>query len=140
MCEPTGLAAVVLCGGLGTRLRSVVADRPKVQAEVLGRPFISYLFDQIAVAGVRRVILASGYRGEQLKHEFGERYHFTKGGPAVLELLYSQETEPLGTGGALRQAAQFAPKSTLLVLNGDSFCEADLGAFLKTHQERKAAA
>ncbi len=85
----------ILAGGLGTRLRSVVSDRPKVLAEVLGKPFLAHLLDQLANAGLERVVLLTGYRGEQVREAFGDRY-------GTLALDYSVETEPLGTAGALR--------------------------------------
>src|SRR5215210_9346159 len=91
------VTAVILAGGLGTRLRSAVADRPKVMAEIHGRPFLAYLLDQLFAAGVGRVVLCTGYMGEQVSSFFGESY-----GP--LRLTYSRESAPLGTGGALRLA------------------------------------
>lgn len=111
--------AVILAGGLGTRLRSVVADRPKVLAPVGGRPFLSYLLDQIGTAGIHRAILCTGYLGEQIRSLYGDSYD-------GIELVYSQEAEPLGTGGALRLAHTHIYSSSILVLNGDSYCEADL--------------
>jgi NDP-sugar pyrophosphorylase family protein len=116
------VTAAILAGGLGTRLRSVVADRPKVLAEVRGRPFLSFLLDQLAAAGVRYVVLCTGYRGEQVQAAFGNSY----GG---LRLAYSQEPSPLGTAGALRWALPLCESDVVLALNGDSFCDADLPAF-----------
>lgn len=111
--------AVILAGGLGTRLRSVVADRPKVLATVGGRPFLSHLLDQIGSAGIRSAVLCTGYLGEQIQELYGNSYN-------DIELVYSQEAEPLGTGGALRLAHSRIQSSSILVLNGDSFCDADL--------------
>jgi NDP-sugar pyrophosphorylase family protein len=136
MVEQGSLAdvtAVILAGGLGTRLRSAVADRPKVMAEIHGRPFLSFLLDQLFAAGVRRVVLCTGYRGEQVSSYFGESY-----GP--LRLTYSQEPAPLGTGGALRLALPHLDSDPVMVLNGDSFCEADLSAFAGRHRLRGAGA
>lgn len=67
MKNPSTITAVILAGGLGTRLRSVVSDRPKVLAEVGGRPFIVYLLDQIAAAGIEELVLCTGYLGHQVK-------------------------------------------------------------------------
>ena len=78
---------LILAGGLGTRLRSVTEDRPKVLAPVCGRDFISYLLDQIIASGLRQVILSTGYKGDQVKETIGDKY---KG----LSIQYSQETEP----------------------------------------------
>ncbi len=127
------VTAAILAGGLGTRLRSAVADRPKVLADVGGRPFLCNLLDQLAAAGLGRVTLCTGYLGEQLQTAFGDTY---KG----LKLNYSQETTPLGTGGCLRLALPLFRSEAVLVMNGDSYCGADLGAFGNWHGERGAKA
>jgi len=127
------ITAAILAGGLGTRLRSAVADRPKVLAEVHGRPFLSYLLDQLAAAGCREVVLCTGYLGERIVARFGDAY-----GP--LRLRYSQEPAPLGTAGALRLALPLLESDPVLVLNGDSYCQADLAAFLDWHQGHAASA
>ena len=127
------VTAAILAGGLGTRLRSVVADRPKVLAEIRGRPFLAYLLDQLAAAGVRTVVLCTGYLGEQVRAAFGDSYN-------SLSLVYSQESSPLGTAGALRLALPLFKAETVLVMNGDSFCETDLRAFWAWHQARGANA
>ncbi len=111
--------AVLLAGGLGTRLRSVVSDRPKVLASVGGRPFLSYLLDQIRTAGIRRTILCTGHLGDQIQRLYGETFE-------GIELVYSHESEPAGTGGALRLAYEHIHCSSILVMNGDSYCAADL--------------
>src|SRR6185295_12494614 len=108
------LAAVVLAGGMGTRLRSVVADRPKVLASVGGRPFLTYLLDQITGAGIRRVVLSTGHLAEQFDSAIGSSY----GG---IEIAYAHEEAPLGTGGAIRFASGLANADQLLVMNGDSY-------------------
>src|SRR5438067_2311376 len=94
MPEITG---AILAGGLGTRLRSVVSDSPKVLALVRGKPFLAYLLDQLGAAGIGRVVLLTGYKGEQIEETFGSRH-------GNIQLEYSAETEPLGTAGALRLA------------------------------------
>ena len=133
MSERPGLTALVLAGGLGTRLRPAVTDRPQALVEVAGRPFVTFLFDQLAAAGVNQAVLCTGYRGEQIRACLGER-------SGALQLIYSQEPEPLGTAGALRLALPWVSSNPALVLNGDSYCEADLGALLAWHQARPAAA
>ena len=141
MADITG---AILAGGLGTRLRSVVSDRPKVLATVLGKPFLAYLLDQLADAGVERVVLLTGYRGEQIQQEFGDRY-------GHVSLDYSMETAPLGTAGALRLAlpklfpanpsvAGRAGVRGVIVLNGDSYCDADLRLFRAFHEHARADA
>lgn len=129
MSSLADVTAAVLVGGLGTRLRSVVTDRPKALAEVRGRPFLAYLLDQLADSGVRRVVLCTGYRGEQIRRTFGEGY----GG---LHLVYSQEPWPLGTGGALRRALPLFDADVVLVMNGDSYCEAALSGFWEGYRGR----
>jgi len=133
MALPAELPAVILAGGLGTRLRSVVADRPKVMARVCGRPFLAWWLDCLERQGVREVILCLGYRAGQVRHCFGARYR-------GLSLAYSTEPAPLGTGGALRHALPWVGADVFLALNGDSFCEADLGGFWRAHQARSAPA
>ncbi len=118
--------AVILAGGLGTRLREVVADRPKVLAEVGGRPFLAYLLDRLANAGIRRVVLCTGYMAELISDTFGNSYR-------GMSLLYSKEETPLGTGGALRLALPLINSDPVLVMNGDSFCDADLEKFARRH-------
>jgi histidinol-phosphate phosphatase family protein len=127
--------AMILAGGLGTRLRSVVADRPKILALVLGRPFITPLLDRLAAQGIRRAILCTGFKGEQVREALGDSY-----GP--IQLLYSQETEPLGTAGAFAQALPLSDDSDepILAMNGDAYCAADLCTFAAFHFEKRASA
>lgn len=117
-----GIAAAVLAGGLGTRLRSVVADRPKVLAPVAGRPFLAHLLDQLVSAGLDEVVLLVGYGADQVHHTFGDRYK-------NLDIRYSTEPHPLGTGGAVRHALPHFDRERVLLLNGDSFCCFDAAAF-----------
>lgn len=125
------LTAMILAGGFGTRIRPVLADCPKVLAPVNGRPFLAYLLDQLVSAGSERVILCTGYQGEQVHASLGERY-----GPATL--IFSHEPDPMGTAGAIRQALPLVRSDPMLVLNGDSYCEVNLAAFLAWHCERRA--
>jgi NDP-sugar pyrophosphorylase family protein len=122
------MGAAVLAGGLGSRLRPVVMDRPKVLAEVGGRPFLAYILDQLDQAGVREVVLCTGYMAESIWRAFGDRYK-------SLTLKYSEEMQPLGTGGALRQALPHCFSDPILVLNGDSFIDADLGGYCEWFYE-----
>jgi histidinol-phosphate phosphatase family protein len=124
LAQPLLLKAVILCGGLGTRLSPVLKDRPKTLAPVAGRPFLAYLLDQLADAGIRDVILATGHFGDQVRDTFQDYYR-------GMRLSYSQETSPLGTGGALRAAAEGLEHT--LVMNGDSWCDANLREFIDGH-------
>lgn len=126
------LAAIILAGGRGTRLQRTIVDRQKVLAEVNGRPFLTYLFDQLLHAGVRRVILSTGYMSEQVERVVGSSYK-------DLSISYSREGAPLGTGGAVRLASPLVSSDDVLVMNGDSFCDADLREFVSVHDARHAA-
>lgn len=121
------ITALILAGGLGSRLRSVVSDRPKVLAEVDGRPFLAYLLDELAEAGIRRVVLSTGYLGEQVRAAFGGRF-------GDISIDYVQEPEPLGTGGALCYARSALKSDPVLVLNGDSLHYTPFSELLEAHQ------
>jgi len=129
--ELSKITGAILAGGLGTRLRSAVADRPKVLAPIRQRPFLAYLLDQLSAAGLRYVVLCTGYMGEQVQATFGESYR-------GLRLAYSQEPAPLGTGGALRQAQSLLKSDPVLVMNGDSYCDANLAALWNWHRDRRS--
>lgn len=106
--------AIVLVGGLGTRLRGVVADVPKPLAPVAGRPFLAWVLDQLVEGGIRRVVLATGYLATQVQQAIGRDWR----GMAV---DYSVELGALGTGGAVRQACTLLHGNRVHVLNGDTF-------------------
>jgi D-glycero-alpha-D-manno-heptose 1-phosphate guanylyltransferase len=112
--------AVILAGGLGTRLRGVVDDVPKPMAPIAGRPFLEWLLDAAFEQGIRRAILSVGYRSDAIRNHFGDRY----GG---IELAYAVEEEPLGTGGALRRALGEVVGTAAYVLNGDTYQDLDYG-------------
>lgn len=120
------VTAVILAGGVGSRLRSVVSDRPKGLAEIHGRPFLAYLLDQLADAGAHRVVFSTGHLADQVEAAFGTSWR-------GLEVSYARETTPLGTGGGLRLAIAHVATPTLLVMNGDSFCAVDLTAFVRDY-------
>lgn len=124
---------VILAGGRGSRLRPVLPYQPKVMAEFHGRPFLAYLLDQLVVGGVQKVVLCTGYRGEEIRTRLGDVY-----GP--IPLTYSHEDEPLGTGGALRLALPVLDSDPVMVMNGDSLIEADLQDYLAWFLGRPAAA
>lgn len=128
-----GLYAVILAGGLGTRLRSVVNDRPKVMAMIAGRPFLTRLLDQLIESGFQKSVLCTGYLADTIQKELGNRYQ-------NLELLYSVEETPLGTGGALRQACENSSGEKILVLNGDSYCDCNLADFIAAQIASSASA
>jgi D-glycero-alpha-D-manno-heptose 1-phosphate guanylyltransferase len=120
------MEAIVLAGGLGTRLRGVVDDVPKPMAPVQGRPFLALVLDQLVDAGFKTVIIAAGYRHEVIRSYFGADYR-------GLALHYSVEREPLGTGGAIRLACAQADARDVFVLNGDTYLELDFRAMMEAH-------
>lgn len=124
------ITACILAGGLGTRLRSVVSDRSKVMACVHGRPFVTFLLDQLHDAGFTKAVLCTGYLGRELQQELGKTYRGMK-------LAYSQEKSPLGTAGALRLALPKIDSETVLAMNGDSYCSADLAQLHARHDALK---
>lgn len=127
------VSTAILAGGLGARLRSVVANRPKVLAEVRGRPFLAYLCDQLDASGFEDVVVCTGYLGEQVQERFGDVYK-------NLRLTYSQESLPMGTAGALRLALPLLHSDPVLVMNGDSYVTVSLLDFWAWHRQRGAMA
>ncbi len=122
------VTALILAGGMGTRLQSALPDRPKVLAPVAGRPFLSYLMDQLISAGFRHVILCTGYKGEQIREAFRDRYN-------GLDIQYSQEPEPRGTGGALRFALPLINTDSAFVTNGDFYVNGNPANYLAWYFE-----
>jgi D-glycero-alpha-D-manno-heptose 1-phosphate guanylyltransferase len=119
--------AMILVGGLGKRLRSVVSDRPKPMAMIGSVPFLEILIGSLADKGVRRFVLLTGYKGEMI-----EKY-FRDSDRTGLDIQWCREASPLGTGGAVKNAEQYATDPTLLV-NGDTFFDADLEALFAFHR------
>ena len=117
--SPRPASAVVLAGGLGTRLRSALGERPKVLAEVAGRPFLAHLLAHLSRCGLRHVVLATGWRSEEVEAFAGD------GSEWGLSIGISREETPLGTGGAVRQSAALIRSDPFLVLNGDTFVAAN---------------
>jgi D-glycero-alpha-D-manno-heptose 1-phosphate guanylyltransferase len=125
---------MILAGGRGSRLQSVVNDRPKPMAVVAGRPFLEWLLMLLRCQGVRRVTLCTGYLGEVIESYFGN------GSLIDLELIYSREHTPLGTGGAIRNALRHTTSDAVLVLNGDSYCRVSVERFFRKHSAAHALA
>jgi NDP-sugar pyrophosphorylase family protein len=131
--QERGLTAAILAGGLGTRLRSALPGRPKVLAPVAGRPHIEHLLEQITAAGISRAVLLVGHLADQVRDVLGDE-------ACGVSLEYSAEPSPLGTGGAVAYALPLLRDQRVLLLNGDSHCDADLGAFVRWHVRRRAEA
>jgi D-glycero-alpha-D-manno-heptose 1-phosphate guanylyltransferase len=123
--------AAILVGGLGTRLKSVVSDLPKPMADVAGRPFLAYVLDYCKCQNIQRVVLCAGYKHEAIREYFGSSYN-------GLELLYSIEDEPLGTGGALRKGLDLLNTPVVAFLNGDSICEVNISEMAEFYNKNHA--
>ncbi len=133
MSQLQATPALLLVGGLGTRLRSVVPSAPKPLASVGKKSFLELLVRQLKHQGIRRVILCTGYLADQVENEFGD------GRALDLEISYSKELEPLGTAGAVKLAQpQLGSASEFLVMNGDSFLEINLASLLQFHRDHRA--
>ncbi|MBI5098523.1 MAG: nucleotidyltransferase family protein [Nitrospirae bacterium] len=128
------MKAVILAGGKGTRLRDVIKDIPKPMAPVNGRPFLEYLILQLIRWNIKDVILSIGYKGEAISS------YFKNGSKWGVRIEYSEETAPLGTGGALKKASGMTDDSRLVVMNGDSFLDMDFEEFIKCNAEKNATA
>jgi D-glycero-alpha-D-manno-heptose 1-phosphate guanylyltransferase len=125
---------MILVGGKGTRLRSVVSDRPKPMAEVAGRPFVEWLLPFLHEQGIRRVVLCTGHLSEQVEAHFGDGRRWG------MELICSRDPFPLGTGGAVRHALDRIEGDRFLVLNGDSYCRCDIRTLTQVHLRSAAQA
>ncbi|EKC4925251.1 nucleotidyltransferase family protein, partial [Campylobacter coli] len=112
------MQAIVLAGGLGTRLRSVVQDLPKPMAPINGKPFLAFVLEYLKKQGITEIILSVSYKYELIQEYFKDEFHGMK-------IHYNIEKELLGTGGAIKDALKFV-KNEVYVLNGDTFFDIDL--------------
>lgn len=131
--NPATTDVAVLCGGAGTRLSPVLKDRPKPMVTIHDGPFLDILIGHVARFGFQRIVLLAGFKGEVIEEYYGARKD-------NLDYVVSREPEPLGTGGALKFAEGLIQSDPFLLLNGDSFCAADLAGFLDFHSENDAMA
>ena len=113
------MEAIILAGGLGTRLRSEVNKIPKSMALIGSRPFLEYQIDQLISFGISRLILSVGYMSESIIKHFGEQYRECK-------IVYALEETPLGTGGAIKNAMKYVQDDHVVIVNGDSLFLADI--------------
>lgn len=123
---------VILCGGLGTRLRAVVSDRPKPMTLIHGRPFLDLVVDHLVSQSFTRIIFSTGYQGSCVADHVKGR--------TDIDAIISHEDQPLGTAGALRACFPLLNTGTTLVLNGDSLCRINFQDLLTTHRNRSAVA
>lgn len=124
------MEAIVLAGGFGSRLKSVVPDLPKPMAPIAGRPFLEIFLTSLARKGFRRVVLSLGYMAEKVVDHFGGQF-------VGMELVYEIENTPLGTGGAARQALTRCHADHVFVFNGDTFLDleaANMEAHWQAHR------
>lgn len=129
-----GVPVVILAGGLGKRLRVACSGTPKSLAPVAGQPFLDYLMRWVSASGFADIVLCVGYRAEDIQQRYRD------GAAWGLHIAYSIETELMGTAGAIKQAEALLTAPAFLVLNGDSFVEADLEELLEFHRRRHALA
>jgi D-glycero-alpha-D-manno-heptose 1-phosphate guanylyltransferase len=125
--------AIVLAGGFGTRLQSVVKDVPKPMASVAGKPFLHYVVQQLIAQGINRIIFSVGYLSESIIDYFEENKY-------EAEILFQIEKDQLGTGGAIKFSLEKSETENVLVLNGDTFFDIDFQLLFKFHQEKNAKA
>ncbi len=125
------MKAFILVGGLGTRLRKIGITQPKPMILINKRPFLEYLILSLKQFGIREIVLCVGYGAEVVQNYFGT------GQKSGVQIYYSREENPLGTGGAIRNAHAFADEENL-ILNGDSFLELDYHQLIAYHHEKKA--
>jgi D-glycero-alpha-D-manno-heptose 1-phosphate guanylyltransferase len=125
------MEAIILAGGLGTRLQEAVPELPKCLAPVNGLPFIQYVVNHLIAHQVTKIILALGYRSEQVTEYFNHH-------PQKVPVIYSNEETPLGTGGAVNLALKHTTKENTVIVNGDTLCRADVLQLAAKHQQYKA--
>jgi len=123
------MEAIILAGGLGTRLKTVVADVPKPMALVQGRPFLEYILKYLIKNKINKIILSVGYKWETIRDYFAEEYR-------GIPLLYSVENQPLGTGGAINKALAIVDGEKVFIINGDTFFDVPLDS-LRLENDRK---
>lgn len=115
------MEAIVLAGGLGTRLREAVPDLPKCMAPVAGRPFLEILLTNLARKGFRKVVLSLGYKAESFIAYFGHQF-------SHMEIVFAVEDAPLGTGGAVRLGMSKCLSDHIYIFNGDTFLDLEVDA------------
>lgn len=123
---------VILAGGFGTRLQSVVKDVPKPMADINGTPFLELLMREILFCDPERIILCVSYMKDVIKQHFGDSF-------LGVPVLYSEENEPLGTGGAIKQAFDLFGLDEAVVLNGDTYVQVNYSYFIRKSENEKLA-
>lgn len=129
------MQAILLAGGLGTRLRSVVSDRPKPMALIGEKPFMEYVVHELSRHGITDIIFAVGYKGSMVEEYFGDGSRFAAPDGQPLTIRYAYEEELLGTAGAIKNAGKLVTEDTFFVLNADTFYQIDYGRLVRLQQE-----
>ena len=124
------MEAVILAGGFGTRIQSVISDVPKPMAPVCGKPFLHYILQNLVRQNINRIILAVGYKNEVITNYFGNKFQSA-------DIIYSIEDEPLGTGGGIRQALEMTFGKQVLLINGDTYFDLPISEFVLFHTRGK---
>lgn len=125
---------IILAGGLGTRLKGTIPDLPKALSPIRGRPFLDYVLDALEESNVvKNVVLAVGHMADQIIETYTNQHEYNFG------ILFSREETLLGTGGAINRALQYATTDSVMVLNGDSYVDADLNDVVAFHREKNAS-
>lgn len=130
------MQAILLAGGLGTRLRSVVSDRPKPMALIEDKPFMEYVVHELSRHGVTDIIFAVGYKGSMVEEYFGDGSFFAAPDGTRMRVQYAYEEELLGTAGAIKNAGRFVTEDTFFVLNADTFYQIDYRRLVQMQQEK----
>lgn len=125
------MQAILLAGGLGTRLQSVVSDRPKPMALIQDRPFMEYVIRELKVSGIDDIIFAVGYKGSMVEEHFGD------GSAFGIRASYAYEETLLGTAGAIKNAARHMTGGEAFVLNADTFYRIDYGQLVDIKKEKR---
>jgi D-glycero-alpha-D-manno-heptose 1-phosphate guanylyltransferase len=125
------MEAIVLAGGMGTRLQSVVKDVPKPMAAIKDKPFLYYVLSHLHRFSIDKIILSVGYKSESIQAYFGDQFN-------GIPIEYTIEKEPLGTGGAIFMALQKISSEHVFITNGDTFFNVDIDAFEKFHLKKAA--
>lgn len=127
----TSIDVIILCGGLGTRLKPLFPNVPKTLVKIRNKPFLDILLENIISYRFRNIVLCTGYLKEQIKDHFSNYRENSN-------ITFSEEKEPLGTGGALKNAQSLITNDNFLVLNGDSICEIDFNDLEKFHTQKNS--
>jgi NDP-sugar pyrophosphorylase family protein len=128
------MKAIILAGGKGKRLRSIINDIPKPMAPIKGIPFLEYLILQLKKQNIKDLIFSTGYKGSIIKN------YFQDGDNWDINIEYSEEDKPLGTGGALRKAGELIDDEHFIVMNGDSFFDIEFKQLISFHEDKQAVA